>query len=99
MTYEALTLHQTPIVTFGYIIQVLLSLAIVIGFIYVAAKYLLPRLQQIVPKGKLMQVTDRMGLEPQVTVYSLKIESYTYLLAVSNKNVTLIDKFKEGELG
>ncbi|OGC09071.1 hypothetical protein A3J90_04655 [candidate division WOR-1 bacterium RIFOXYC2_FULL_37_10] len=99
MTYEAITFQQAPIITFGYIVQIILSLAIVIGLIYISAKYLLPRLQQMTPNGKFMQVTDKMGLEPQATLYTVKAGSQIYLIAVSNKNITLIDKFKEGEIG
>ena len=98
MTYEALVLQKTPIVTFGYIMQVIISLAIVIGLIYLCAKYLLPRLQ-VAPQGKLIHITDRLGIEPQVTVYTIKVGSQVYLIAVSGKTTTLLDKFKEGELG
>jgi len=98
MTYEALVLQKTPIVTFGYVMQIIISLLIVIGLIYLSAKYLLPRLQ-VAPQGKLIHVTDRLGLEPQVTIYTVKVASQTYLIAVSNKNTALLDKFKEGELG
>jgi flagellar biogenesis protein FliO len=98
MTYEALVLQKTPIITFGYIMQVAVSLAVVIAIIYLAAKYLLPRMR-VAPQGKHIQVTDRFGIEPQVTIYTLKIAGQIYVVAVSNKNVTLIDKFKEGELG
>lgn len=96
LTIEALTLNKTPIVTFGYIMQVAISLLVVLGLIYLTSKYLLPRLQ-VNPKGKLLEVLDRVGLEPQVTAYVLKFKKNLYVVGVSNKNVSLIDKLKEGE--
>jgi len=95
-TIEALTLQKTPIVTFGYIIQVVFSLAIVLGLIYLTSKYLLPRLQ-VNPKGKFLEVIDRVGLEPQVSAYVIKVKDQTYVLAVSSKNVELIDKLPSQE--
>lgn len=91
MTYEALALQKTPIVTFGYIIQVALSLAIVLALIYICAKYLLPRLK-LTPKGTTLEVVDRMGLEPQVTLYRIKAADTEYLIGVGGKSVTLLDK-------
>lgn len=96
LTYEALSLNKTPIVTFGYIVQVTISLLVVLGLIYLTSRYLLPRLQ-VNPKGKLLEVLDRVGLEPQVTAYVLKFKKNLYVVGVSNKNVSLIDKLKEGE--
>lgn len=97
MTYEALALQKSPIFTFGYIMQVILSLLVVLGLIYLMAKYVLPKLS-ITPQGKNISVLDRVGLEPQVTAYTLKVGSFIYLIVSSNKNATLLDKFKEGEL-
>jgi flagellar biogenesis protein FliO len=96
LTYEALSLNKTPIVTFGYIVQVTISLLVVLGLIYLTSRYLLPRLQ-VNPKGKLLEVLDRVGLEPQVTAYVLKFKKNLYVVGVSNKNVSLLDKLKEGE--
>lgn len=98
MTYEALALQKSPIVTFGYIMQIIISLLIVLGLIYLTAKYILPKLQ-VTSQGKNIQIIDRVGLEPQVTAYTLKVGGYNYLIVVSSKNSTLIDKFREGELG
>jgi flagellar biogenesis protein FliO len=96
LTYEALSLNKTPVVTFGYIVQVTISLLVVLGLIYLTSRYLLPRLQ-VNPKGKLLEVLDRVGLEPQVTAYVLKFKKNLYVVGVSNKNVSLLDKLKEGE--
>ena len=98
MTYEALVLQKTPIVTFGYIMQIFLSLGIVIALVYMTGKYLLPRLQ-VTPKSKFLSVVDRIGLEPQASVYAVKAAGEIYILGVSSKNITLIEKLKEGELG
>lgn len=96
-TAETLKLQSTPIITFGYLVQVVLSLAIVLGLIYLISKYVLPRLQ-VTPRGKLLEVVDRIGLEPGVSTYMVKIKSKVYVLAVSSKNVELIDKLSEEDL-
>ena len=72
MTPEALALQRAPIITIGYIMQVFISLLIVLAFIYLIAKFLLPRMK-ITASGKLIKVLDRVYLEPQVSAYILKI--------------------------
>ena len=93
-TLEALTLNQAPIVTFGYIMQVFFSLLVVLGIIYLSAKYVLPRLQ-VKRKGSIIELEDRIGLEPQVSAYIIRAENKRWLIMVSNKNVTVVDKLEE----
>lgn len=81
--------------TIGYVFQLILSLAIVIGLIYFSAKYLFPKLQ-LPSQGKLIQVVDRIGLEPQVSAYIISAYDRSYLIVVSQKGVTLIDKLESG---
>ena len=81
--------------TIGYVFQLILSLAIVIGIIYFSAKYLFPKLQ-LPSQGKLIQVVDRIGLEPQVSAYIISVHEKSYLIVVSQKGVTLIDKLESG---
>ena len=81
--------------TVGYVFQLILSLAIVIGLIYFSAKYLFPRLQ-LPSQGKLIQVVDRIGLEPQVSAYIISAYDRSYLIVVGQKSVTLIDKLESG---
>jgi len=88
---EVLTVGRSPLVTVGYIFQLILSLAIVIGLIFISAKYLLPRLS-LPSQGKLIQILDRTGLEPQVSAYIISAYGKSYLIVVSNKSVALIDK-------
>lgn len=85
----------SPLVTIGYVFQLILSLAIVIGLIYFSAKYLFPKLQ-LPAQGKLIQLVDRIGLEPQVSAYIISADNKSYLIVVSNKGVTLIDKLESG---
>lgn len=85
----------SPLVTIGYIFQLILSLAIVIGLIYFSAKYLFPKLQ-LPSQGKLIQIVDRIGLEPQVSAYIISANEKSYLIVVSQKCVTLIDKLESG---
>ncbi len=96
ITREALVLQTSPIITAGYIFQVLISLAVVVAFIYVIAKFLLPRMQINAP-GRLIKVIDRLMLEPQVTAYVLKIGKRSWFLVSSAKNVTKIDEIETGE--
>ena len=89
-----LILEKSPVVTFGYLVQVSLSLAIVLGLIYLTSKYLLPKLQANLT-SKMISVKDRLTLEPQVSIYIVKVGSKNYVLASSNKTVTLLDTLKE----
>jgi flagellar biogenesis protein FliO len=90
---EVLTVGRSPLVTVGYILQLIISLAIVIGLIYFVAKYILPKIQ-IPSTAKMIEVKDRIGLEPQVSAYIISVQGRSYLIAVSAKNVTLIDKLE-----
>lgn len=94
MTPEALVLQSSPVISVGYIMQVILSLAIVLAIIYVSARFLLPKLKVTSP-GRIIQVVDRTMLEPQVSAYILKVGKKSWLIAVSNKN---IEKIAEVEL-
>ena len=85
----------SPLITIGYIFQLIISLAIVIGLIFFSAKYLFPKLQ-LPSQGKSIQIIDRIGLEPQVSAYVISANNKQYLIAVSNKSVTLIDKLESG---
>jgi flagellar biogenesis protein FliO len=86
---------RSPLVTVGYIFQLLISMAIVIGLIYFSAKYVLPKIQ-LPSTGKMIEIKDRIGLEPQVSAYVISALGKTYLIAVSAKGVTLLDSFEEG---
>lgn len=87
-TEAAPTLGSTPLVTFGYLVQVFFSLLIVFGLIYLTARYVLPKFQ-IQAKGKLIQISDRVGLEPQVSAYVIKVGHVSYLAIVSSRGVAL----------
>ena len=92
---ETISVGSSPLVTVGYLLQLVVSLGIVVGLIYVSAKFLLPKLQ-LPSSGSMIQVLDRVGIEPQVSAYVISAYGKTYLVAVSNKNVTLIDKLEGG---
>ena len=97
MTFEALALQRTPIITFGYILQVFFSLLVVLALIVLSAKYVLPRLRTQAT-GKLIKVLDRVYLEPQVTAYVLKAGKNAWLIVTSSKQVARIDKIEEESL-
>ena len=97
MTAEAIHFQTTPVITFGYIMQVVLSLLIVLAFIYLISKYIMPRMKES-SGGKIIKVLDRIYLEPQVSAYILKAGKSAWLVAISNKQVTRIDKIEESEL-
>ena len=92
---EVMTIAKTPLVTFGYVFQLLISLAIVVGLFYFSAKYLLPKLQ-LPSSAKNIELLDRLGLEPQVSLYTILAHGKKYLIGVSNKVITLIDKLESG---
>ena len=83
-------------VTFGYIIQLIFSLAVVFGLIFVAAKYLIPKFSAST-KGRFIQVEDKVVLEPQVTSYIIKVGDLSWLIVVSNKHIAKIDRI-DGKL-
>ena len=97
MTNEALVLQSSPIITAGYIMQVLISLAVVVTLIYVIAKFLLPRMPINAP-GRLIKVIDRLMLEPQVAAYVLKVGKRAWLIVSSGKNVVKVDEIGEEDL-
>ena len=88
---EALALQRTPIITFGYIMQVFFSLLIVLALIYFIAKYLLPRMK-LSNTGKLIKIIERVYLEPQVTAYLLSVGKSAWLVVISSKQIAKIDK-------
>ncbi len=94
MTTEALVLQTSPIITFGYVIQVIVSLLIVIVLIYLSARFLLPKLK-FGGTGRLIKLVDRVYLEPTVAAYVLKIGKAAWLVMSSNKNITKIDRIDE----
>lgn len=93
MSSEALVLQSTPIITAGYVMQVVLSLLIVIAFIYVIARFVLPRFKITTP-GRLIQVADRVYLEPGVTAYILRVGKRSWLVATSSKNIETISEIE-----
>ena len=92
---EAAVIVRSPLITVGYIFQLIVSLSIVIGLILFSTKYILPKIQ-LPSHGKMLGIVDRIGLEPQVSVYIISYMENQYLLAVSIKNVTLIEKLESG---
>ncbi|MFH0887464.1 MAG: hypothetical protein V1843_04780 [bacterium] len=93
-TKEAIGLNSSPIITFGYVFQLFLSLAVVIGLIYFTAKYVLPKFKVGGGTG-VIQIIDRVMLEPQVASYVLKIKGKVYVVMVSSKNVIVLDQYKD----
>ena len=97
LTNEAIALPaRSAWTSVGYLVQITLSLAIILALIYVTLKFLVPKLT-ISTKGRLIQVLDRVGLEPSVGAYILKVGRTNFLIVVSAKNVTYIDKVEVGE--
>ena len=94
MTQEGIVLQSTPIITFGYIMQVFFSLLVVLALIYLLGKYVLPRLKTSTA-GRLIKIIDRVYLEPQVSAYILKVGKSAWLIATSKQNIIKIDKIEE----
>lgn len=93
-TQEALVLRASPIITFGYIMQMIFSLAIVLGIIYLCAKFLLPKIK-LSGTGKFITVLDRVALEPNVSLYVIQIGIKKWLIGVGQKNITRIEQLDE----
>ncbi len=97
MTGEALALQSSPIVTMGYVVQTIFSLAIVVGLIYAIARFVLPKMR-VSGNGRLIQVVDRVLIEPQVAAYIIKVGKKSWLVASSNKNIEKIADLGEEPL-
>ena len=91
---EAPSLKTTPIITTGYLFQLFVSLAIVFGLMYLVSKYVLPKIK-VTTSGRHIQVIDRVGLEPQVTAYVLKVQNNSWLIVSSHKNVSVVSKLED----
>jgi flagellar biogenesis protein FliO len=89
------TMGSSNVISFGYIIQLIFSLAVVLGFIFIIYKYVLPKFK-ISTTGNYIKVVDKVILEPQVSAYILKAGKSAWLIAVTGKQVTKIDKLEEG---
>jgi len=98
MTTEALVLQSSPIVTMGYVVQTVISLAIVVGLIYLIARFVLPKMRVGGGTGRLIQVVDRVLIEPQVAAYIIKVGKRSWLVAASSKNVVKIADLGEEPL-
>jgi len=94
ITGEATLPPRSPVITVGYLMQVFFSLLIVGGIIFLTAKYILPKLQ-VSSKGRIIEVIDRIGLEPQISAYILRVRQKSWLLVASNKNVEVIGEIEE----
>ncbi|MCX5749092.1 MAG: hypothetical protein NTZ10_02440 [Candidatus Saganbacteria bacterium] len=84
----------SSIISFGYIVQLIFSLLVVFGFIYLAAKYVFPKFQSGT-KGRFIEIVDRLTIEPQVSSYIIKAGKSAWLIVVSGKTVAKIDKLEE----
>ncbi|MDD5383015.1 MAG: flagellar biosynthetic protein FliO [Candidatus Margulisbacteria bacterium] len=93
MTPETIALQHTPIITFGYVMQVIISLLVVLAFIYLAAKFILPKMK-ISTSGKLIKILDHIYLEPQVSAYILQVGKKAWLVVASSKNVEMISEIE-----
>ncbi|PIS29411.1 hypothetical protein COT42_05530 [Candidatus Saganbacteria bacterium CG08_land_8_20_14_0_20_45_16] len=94
MTTEALAFQTAPVVTFGYLAQVVFSLLVVLALIVLAAKYLMPRFK-INPSGKTIQIVERVFLEPQVSLCLVKVEGKRWLIGLGNKQLFKIDRLDD----
>lgn len=96
LTGEAAGYSQSPVITIGYLMQLFFSLLIVFGLIYVTAKYVLPKFQ-VKGTGSLIEVVDRIGLEPQVSAYILRVRKRSWLVVAGSKNVEVVSEIEESD--
>lgn len=95
MTPEALVLPSPPpIITAGYVMQVIFSLLVILASIYLAGRYILPRFKAQ-GSGRMIEVLDRVYLEPQVAAYIVKVGKSAWLLAVGRQNIVKVDKIED----
>lgn len=77
--------------------QVFFSLLIILSLLFFMGRYILPRLR-VNPQSQMIKVLDRVHLAPQVSAYVIQVGQEAWLMAVSNKNVTKIDKLAKESL-
>ena len=97
MTSEALGLQSSPVINAGYYFQVLVMLGVVVALIYVIGRFLLPKLK-VGGNGKLIQILDRVMIEPQVAAYVIKVGKKSWLVVAGGKNVAKIADLGEEPL-
>ena len=97
MTPEALVLRSSSVITAGEVFKTVFSLVLVVGLIYLIARFLMPRLK-VAGSGRLIQVVDRMMIEPQVAAYILKVGKKSWLIVSGGKNVQKIADLGEEPL-
>jgi len=97
MTNEAFSFQPTPIITFGYIMQLLFGLLVIFGMLYVTAKFFLPKLK-LARSGQIIKIVERIYLEPQVSACLISIGKQNWLIGIGNKQITKIDKINQEDL-
>lgn len=70
----------------------LAALAIVLGVIYVAYKYVLVHFGQPPSTSRSLKVTERLVLEPQAALYLIQGRKKGWLVGVSNRQISLLDQ-------
>jgi flagellar biogenesis protein FliO len=69
----------------NYYIQVLFSLVLVMGLIFLGSKVLAYKFQR--PSTKRSKILDFIQLEPQVSIYKVQVDDEEYILGVGNKHI------------
>jgi flagellar biogenesis protein FliO len=89
-----LGLKTSPVISFGYVIQLIFSLLIVIGILYAGARFILPRFNLVGEKG-LINILDRKFMDAQSTAYILAVGKKKWLIVIAKGQVARIDALEE----
>lgn len=78
---------------FWVLFKTTLSLLFVLGLIFILAKFLLAKSPTYGPKKNFF-IFDRVSLEPQVSLYLVKVAQKIFLIGVGGKRVVLIESLR-----
>ncbi len=81
------------------LVRTMIALVVVCGVVYLLFRWLLPRLQQLQPPGKMMRVVDSLALGERQRVFIVEVAGRYFLVSASSgQAVTLISELSAAEI-
>ena len=81
------------------LVRTMISLLIVCAIVYLLFRWLLPRLQQLQPPGKMMRVVDSLALGERQRVFIVEVAQRYFLVSASaGQAVTLISELNAADI-
>lgn len=81
------------------LVRTMIALLIVCAIVYLLFRWLLPRLQQLQPPGKMMRVVDSLALGERQRVFIVEVAQRYFLVSASaGQAVTLISELNAADI-